>query len=242
MLLKILLAVCVIIEIIFTPLYLKAFWPKPNKKSLILKMICSTAFVCTGFLCINIAGNFTVFAKTMIAGLIFGWIGDYFLHAKDTMRFFLTGGACFGIGHALYIISFIKAVPKFNSEMGYVTLPEVIAYVILFFVFGYIMWKKFNFQSTFIKIVTYIYGAFLLCMLVKSFTLGITYYLTGAENSILVLLWLCVAGLMFFMSDFSLAFMLLGGHNENRPLKVFNIVTYFGAQMLLASTPLFIFA
>lgn len=240
MIYKVLLAVCVIIEIIFTPLYLKAFWPRPNKKSLKLKMICSTAFVCTGILSMFIADNFTPYAITMVIGLVLGWIGDYFLHAKSNMQYFLTGGGSFMIGHLAYIIAFIRAIPVFNADYGYVTIPEIVAFVIMFIIFGYIMIKKFHFETPFLKALTFLYGFFLLTMLIKSVTLGITYFGTGNENRILVLIWLVLGGLMFFMSDFSLGVMLLGGHNENRQIKVFNIVTYFGAQMLLASSILLV--
>lgn len=240
MVLKILFAVCVIIEIIFTPLYLKAFWPRPNKKSLKLKMICSTAFVCTGILSMFIADNFSAFAITMLIGLILGWIGDYFLHVNSAMPYFLTGGGSFMMGHLAYIIAFIRAIPVFNAEMGYVTVPEIVAFVVIFIIFGTIMIKKFHFETPFLKALTFIYGIFLVTMLIKSVTLGITYFNTGLENNILVLIWLMLGGLLFFMSDFSLGVMLLGGHNENRQIKVFNIVTYFGAQMLLASSILFV--
>lgn len=240
MVLKILFAVCVIIEIIFTPLYLKAFWPRPNKKSLKLKMICSTAFVCTGILSMFIADNFTPYAITMVIGLVLGWIGDYFLHAKSNMQYFLIGGGSFMMGHLAYIIAFIRAIPVFNAEMGYVTVPEIVAFVVIFIIFGTIMIKKFHFETPFLKALTFIYGIFLVTMLIKSVTLGITYFNTGLENNILVLIWLMLGGLLFFMSDFSLGVMLLGGHNENRQIKVFNIVTYFGAQMLLASSILFV--
>lgn len=240
MALKILFILCVIIEIIFTPLYLKAFWPRPNKKSLKLKMICSTAFVCTGILSMYIADNFSEYAIRMVIGLALGWLGDYFLHAKSTMGFFLTGGGFFIAGHIEYTIAFVKTIPIYNAEMGYVTIPEIVAFVIIFIVFGTIMIKKFNFQTPFLKAVTFLYGAFLVTMLIKSVALGITYFGSGNENNIIVLLWMSLAGIMFFMSDFSLGVMLLGGHNENHRLKVFNIVTYFGAQMLLASSILFI--
>lgn len=240
MILKILFAVCVIVEIIFTPLYLKAFWPRPNKKSLCFKMICSTAFVCTGILSMYIAQNFTHYAKTVLIGLILGWIGDYFLHAKSTMGFFLTGGGSFMMGHLAYIIAFIMAIPVFNAEVGFITVPEFVAFIIMLIVFGYIMIKKFHFETPFLKTVTFLYGFFLLTMLIKSVTLGIICFGTDNENRVLMLLWLVLAGLMFFASDFSLGIMLLGGHNENRRLKVFNIVTYFGAQMLLASSILFV--
>lgn len=240
MIYKILLAVCVIVEIIFIPLYLKAFWPKPNKKSLRFKMICSAAFVCTGLLSIYIAGNRSPYAISILTGLICGFIGDYFLHAKGTMKFFITGGTFFGAGHAAYIVAFIRAIPSVDSNMGYITVREIIAFAVMFILFSIVMIKKFKFETTFLKVVTFLYGIFLLTMLIKAVVLGTAYLNSGLENGVLIFIWLTLGGCLFFMSDFSLAVMLLGGHNENRKLKVFNIITYFGAQMLLASSILFI--
>lgn len=240
MIYKVLLAFCVIIEIVFIPLYLKAFWPKPNKKSLCFKMICSTAFVGAGVMSCLIADNFSEYAVRILVALVLGWIGDYFLHAKGSMLSFITGGGFFMAGHIEYIIAFIKTAFVINPESKIVTLYEICALVVIAVIFGFIAVKMFNFQSIFIKIVTYLYAFFLITMLIKSCVLGVTYLVFGGENAIFALIWLVLGGIMFFASDFSLGVMLLGGHNENRKLKVFNIVTYFGAQMLFASSTLFI--
>ena len=69
MVLKMLFVLCIIIEIIFVPLFLKAQWPGICRKSLFFKMICATAFVCAGVLCMNIAGNKSVYAIMMLVGL-----------------------------------------------------------------------------------------------------------------------------------------------------------------------------
>ena len=102
------------------------------------------------------------------------------------------------------------------------------------------MIKKFQFRNIFIKIVTFLYGFFLITMLIKACLLGALCLVSGNEYGIFAFIWLILGGLMFFASDFTLGIMLLGGHNENRKLKAFNIITYFGAQMLFATTILFI--
>lgn len=239
---KVLLAFFIIVEIVFVPLYLKAFWPKPNKKSLCFKMICSTAFICTGIMSCLIADNHSEYAVRILVALALGWIGDYFLHAKDSLLLFIIGGGFFMAGHIEYIIVFIKTAFIFNPESKIVTLYEIIAFIILIYTFGYISVKKFRFQSKFIMISTYAYGVFLITMLIKACVLGVTYLNFGAENKIIIFIWLILGGVMFFASDFSLGVMLLGGQNQNRRLKVFNIITYFGAQMLFASSTLFISA
>ena len=58
------------------PFFLKAGWPKKTKKSLLLKMICSTLFILVGVLSILLAGRFSHYAL---------WI---FVRS----RFFLAGG------------------------------------------------------------------------------------------------------------------------------------------------------
>lgn len=240
MIYKVLLAFFIIVEIVFIPLYLKAFWPKPNKKSLCFKMICSTSFVCIGVMSCLIADNHSEYAVRILIALALGWIGDYFLHVTDSLMLFIIGGGFFLAGHIEYIIVFVKTAFVFNPELKFVTLYEIVAFVILAYIFGSTSVKKFRFQSRFIMAATYVYGLFLITMLIKACVLGVTYLTFGYENKIITLIWLIFGGAMFFASDFSLGIMLLGGQNQNRRLKVFNIITYFGAQMLLASSTLFI--
>jgi hypothetical protein len=42
------------------------------------------------------------------------------------------------------------------------------------------------------------------------------------------------------LSDATLGLIMFGGQKRNKPLKVFNIVTYFAGQAMLASSILFI--
>lgn len=237
---KVLLAVSVIIETLCIPLYLKAFWPKPNKKSLCLKMVCSTAFLSAGVLSSFISDNFSEYAVRILVALALGWIGDLFLHALGSMVLFIIGGAFFMVGHIEYIIVFIKTSLAIDSNTPVVTVPEIFALLVMSLIFGIIMIKKFQFRNIFIKIVTFLYGFFLITMLIKACRLGALCLVSGNEYGIFAFIWLILGGLMFFASDFTLGIMLLGGHNENRKLKAFNIITYFGAQMLFATTILFI--
>ena len=72
MLLKVLLILCYILFFIFVPLYDKAYWPEPTKKSLSCKMVAATAFVAIGFIAMKITGNASYYANIMLIGLVLG--------------------------------------------------------------------------------------------------------------------------------------------------------------------------
>ena len=74
MFLKILLAVAVLAEFYTVPTFLKHYWPKKCKMSLLFKMISATLFVLCGVLSMKIAGNNTSYASLMVLGLVFGWL------------------------------------------------------------------------------------------------------------------------------------------------------------------------
>ena len=80
MLLKVLLVLCYVLFLVFVPLYDKAYWPEPTKKSLACKMVAATAFVLIGVLGMFITDNKSDYTTTMIIGLILGWVGDLFMH------------------------------------------------------------------------------------------------------------------------------------------------------------------
>ena len=84
------------------------------------------------------------------------------------------------------------------------------------------------------------YTAILITMFIKASALGITYYKTGAENGWIALIVLVLGSLCFTLSDATIGLLMFAGKKKNKPLKVFNIVTYFAGQTLLASSILFI--
>ncbi len=241
MTLWVLFAFCIILEIIFTPLFLKAQWPGMCLKSLIFKMICSTAFVSIGVLSMIIADNKSTFAIMMLTGLVFGWLGDYFLHAKPTNTYFALGLVSFMLGHIVYIACYIRSLPVVAPDYNMLNIPEIITAVILLTV-AIILAKKFNveFSMKLLKFGVIVYTIILIIMFVKASSLGINYCLTGAPYGALAVIVLTLGSLCFVLSDATLGLILFGGQKRNKPLKVFNIVTYFAGQAMLASSILFI--
>ena len=117
----ILMAVCTF----FVTLFLKAFYHKKFKSALIYKGLASLCFIVVG--AINFfTTEFSFVTLIIFVGLCWGIIGDEIIavcqiHSKHDTLFFLSGGACFIVGHVLYILA-----------MFLLGEPNVIALVISF--------------------------------------------------------------------------------------------------------------
>lgn len=241
MALWIVFGLCLLVEVICVPWYLKALWPEKCRKSLILKMICATMFVSIGVLSMFILGNFSSYAVTMLVGLIFGWIGDYFLHAKPTNAYFVTGFTSFLIGHLFYIGAYVKALPKLFPEYEMVNASEIIVGLVVIAA-ALVTTKvlKVNFSPKVVKCAIAVYFVIITFMFVKASALGFNYWQNGGEYGIICFLVLTLGSIFFVLSDATLGIIAFGGQKKNYPLKIFNIITYFWGQIMLASSILFI--
>lgn len=241
LILWIIFGLLLLVEVFFVPWYLKALWPEKCRKSLILKMICATGFVAIGAVSMHIADNFSQYAIIMFIGAIFGWIGDYFLHAKPTNLYFATGFVSFLIGHVVYIVAFVKATPRLNPGYKMFNLTEVLIIIgVVIFLLALSKLIKVKFAP---KIVFYAISVYLLVitsMLVRATVLGWSYYKTGAEHGFIAFLLLTCGAVFFLLSDATLGILSFGGQKKNYTLKIFNILTYFWGQVMLASSILFI--
>ena len=241
MALKVLFCMCLVVELFCVPWYLKALWPEKCRKSLILKMVCSTMFVCVCVLSMFIADNFSRYALTMLVGFVFGWIGDYFLHAKPSNAYFVTGFISFLIGHIIYIVAFVKATPVIAPDyklFNGVEIAVIIGIVTLLMVAAELV--KVRFSPSVVKVGVIIYLLAINSMVVRAAVLGYSYYKTGAEFGIVALLLLGIGATAFLLSDITLGIIIFGGRKKNYPIKIFNIITYFWGQVMLASSILFI--
>lgn len=241
MALKVLFCLCLVVELFCVPWYLKALWPEKCRKSLILKMVCSTMFVSVCVLSMFIADNFSRYALTMLVGFVFGWVGDYFLHAKPSNAYFVTGFISFLIGHIIYIVAFVKATPVIApgyEQFNGVEIAVIIGIVTLLMVAAEVV--KVKFSPSVVKVGVIIYLLAINSMVVRAAVLGYSYYKTGAEFGIVALLLLGIGATAFLLSDITLGIIIFGGRKKNYPIKIFNIITYFWGQVMLASSILFI--
>ena len=247
MLLKVLLVLCYVLFLVFVPLYDKAYWPEPTKKSLACKMVAATAFVLIGVLGMFITDNKSDYTTTMVIGLILGWVGDLFMHiphppGNPRMSVVYIGAASFLIGHIFYVTAFVKSTMALTVNYNFFTIPEIIAFFVIFITFALMLKPifKFEYKNLFMQIALYFYSMFLIVMLIKSCKFGITYFLSGAENGLIGMLILLIGGVLFFISDLTLGLRLLGSAKGNKKVKTLSLYAYFFAQLLLATSILFI--
>ncbi len=240
----ILLGICYLLFFIFLPLYDKAYWPEPTKKSLLFKMVSATMFVLIGILGMLITDNQTEYAKIIIIGLVFGWIGDLLMHipSKKNMIYLYTGAAGFLVGHIFYVYAFVSATASLVDDYHFFTIPEVLAFLVIYFTFALMLKPvfKFDFTSKFMQFGLYVYSIFLMGMLIKAITFAVTYFQNGTKNNLTGMLIIIVAGLIFFISDMTLGIRLLGGRKDSKFIKSLSLYTYFFAQLFLATSILFI--
>ena len=198
-------------------------------------------FVSIGVLSMFISNNFSAYAVTMLIGLVFGWIGDYFLHAKPTDAYFITGFISFLIGHIFYIVAYVRALPVLFPDYKMFNIPELIIGAVII-VTAIILHKviKLKFTPKIIGAGIWLYFCILTFMFVKATALGYHQWQSGAEGGILPFVVLTLGSFFFVLSDASLGVIIFGGQKKNYPLKIFNIITYFWGQIMLASSILFI--
>lgn len=243
MFLKILFALAVAIEFVTVPLFLKYSWPEKTFKSLCYKMISATLFLVTGLLAMKISSNSTPYASLVMFGLFFGWLGDLFLgYPSKKIAVFGIGLFAFLGGHIFYIAAFQKAIyVRYPQSAAFAWYEILLVLALVGLVVFYALKKKINIKSI-MAVPVVMYAVTISCMLVKALRLCVGEWLYGMNDHMLALfLTVAIGAVMFVLSDGSLGILLFAGQEKNRPLKFFNIGTYFAAQILLASSIFIIF-
>lgn len=242
MIFKILFALTIIAEFYTVPKFLKYYWPTKCKQSMLFKMISATLFVLCGIFAMKISGNNTSYAYLMILGLVFGWLGDYFLHSlKDRMIEFIIGVVAFLVGHIFYIAAFYHALKTLRPDVKLFNWYDFVAVGAIFaLVTVYVVLKKLIQKKGVMVIGLMLYGIFLTAMVVKAVLYMYAEWEYGINDTMVpALLTVGIGSVFFFLSDGSLG-LILTGDEVKRKMRIFNIITYFVAQILLASSILFV--
>lgn len=239
MLLKTFAVIISVVVIGITYFYVNAQKDGPTPKSLALKMVGATGYVAIGVLCIFITDDFAQFDKIMLAALICSWIGDFFLHIKKPVICTGLGFLGFLSSHVCFIAAYFNGLKTFNPEAKFFNITEIAvvsAALIAFLVYSKV--KKMSLPAIII-VPVFIYGGAITLMLCKAFSLGFAAY----NNSVhpFVLISAILGALLFVMSDFSISIlMFIQKQKKNFKLKLFNMYTFFAAEILLASLIYFI--
>lgn len=239
---KVLFALTILLEFITVPIFLRYYWPTKCKQSMLFKMISATLFVLCGVFAMKISGNNTPYATLMLWGLVFGWFGDLFLHwLKNVMPIFVLGVVAFLTGHIFYVIAFQKAIEKTypgSATFEWYEVLFVAVSVILVTILAVI--KGFYKDRAGMTAGLTVYGVLLLAMFAKTARYAIGEWAYGTnDNVVAVFITVLGGGIFFAVSDILLGYILMF-KDEKRSLRIINIVTYFIAQILLASSILFV--
>lgn len=242
MILKLLTAVIAVGVIGITYFYVDAQKDGACPKSWLLKMIGASGYLAVGIFCTVMTGGFSEFDKAMLLALIFSWLGDLFLHMWFHKVWTALGFLCFLTSHICFIRAYITGINGLSvkaPEAPFFSVGEIIAIVIFVALFIVCMIRsKMNLKGL-MKLPIIIYGAVIMTMLCKASILGIEAVKYGISP--LCLICAIVGAVCFVLSDFSISFLMFDKrHKKNFKLKLFNMYTYFAAEILLASLMYFI--
>lgn len=223
-----------VLQTVLSTIFLKVEIPKPSKKSLVMKLACSTLFVLTAVVAMFGAKNFSSYAILILAGLCLSWIGDLILHYNTGEKFFVAGIFAFMAGHICYIIAFLKAQNLYFPEAHFLSCAEVLL-LLGGVCFGQsrLHMLKANYGKAFIPCT--IYMNVIMLMFVKAVSLSVRFISTPpAGNSVIIGIILLVGVCMFDVSDFTLALLRFTEHySKSYAMRKLNVWTYFFAQMCL---------
>jgi len=231
---------CILVLAGCVPFFIKWGWPELTKKSLYIKTVCSAMFVLFsvfGMLLVN-KGLALEYQRKIFIGLCLGFVGDVLLTTEPFFKNNKTangvasilGGVAFLAGHIFYIVSFFKEMSLFGLSVGplfWCTFAITLAIVIsLKFILNVKLGK--------LAVPVLVYAIMIDVMFSSALTLGI-----GCGKLLLVFL-LGGGALLFVVSDLNLALKIFDGKRfHTLPNRCIYIITYYIAQILIASTVLF---
>lgn len=202
---------------------------KANVLSLAFKTISSVFFILGGIFALKVSNVFDIAQLLIIAGLVFGLVGDIILDLKimypeKSDAYFTFGTLSFAFGHVFYFVSALlvgKAVTPDNIWWCLLASVGVAAVLTTAIVLSS-KTMKLDFGKHLPLVI--IYTAILTFMV--SFTISIAIFAP--------IYWIFASGMIcFFLSDLVLSMQYFGGRSEKVWIYV-NHILYYAAQILLA--------
>lgn len=241
MILKLLFGAVFLAVIALSPSFVKAQRNGPTKKSLAIKMAAATGYLAVGALAAAISNNYSHFALLIGIALLLCWIGDLFLHLTGSRIFFGVGFLAFFSAHFVFIAAYLLVIKSAAPDRPLFSLPEIIA-VVLFDVFFLVFSKLIGTEfKGWLKVPIVLYGTVIVFMLCKAAVMGVSLIQANAPCAVISACIAVCGAALFVASDFSIAVLIFNQkYKKSYPLKMFNIVTYFLAVLLLASLLLFV--
>ena len=202
--------------------------------NLLVKMLCSSTFLLAAAGAVIYAGGFNGFSRIMFAGFLLSWLGDYLLNLTNKLLVGL-GGLAFLSAHLFYIAAYsVLLSGRYSVRLFNVT--DVSAWAVMIVAVILVTGLRiFKFNGVRAGVV--VYGAVISFMVIKAFHLAVCSYGAG-DASLLFSAFLVSGSVFFFISDFTLMFIMFAGMDSNKAHAI-NLFPYFFGQMLLACTMMF---
>lgn len=200
-----------------------------KKYGFTLKMLNAALYLITGMLSAVSFGSVTNYSVMMLSGLIFGFIGDFFLEYKSK-KLFPLGAVFFALGHILYSITFLFIGEHNAASRIWAVIGMTVAVTAMIFAFA-----KTRLHLKGKKKMVIIYAPVLIFSFACAVIKGSLALSAGSFTFGLCLIW---GGSMFFASDIMIG-VGKGGVKRPKPLHYAVSYTYFAAQALFALSILF---
>ncbi len=201
------------------------------------KLLTSVPFVVSGVYLTLVSGLYTsVYAWLIVAGLVASFFGDWVLRYNLFGMKGLPGIIAFAIAHILYIAAYSVRVPLTVKDL-WLLVPWCIMLCLEIFAKKKM---KIDLGATAPAVLCY-------AMIIDAMVLlGIRVAVLTINGGISVLrsLVLAVGVIMFIISDAGVCLMMFDDRTEIKTkkktykLNSFNVVTYYGGQMLIAASVL----
>ena len=220
---KILLFILVVLSFFMPVAVNKKLFPKLN--GLQTKMLCAFMYILVGLGAIFSLTGDIKYSLFLFCALIFGFLGDFFLSWRNE-KYFLFGVLFFGIGHIIYILTFILIGSGALKEKFFI--PVIITAFLAVVLILVIKLAKIKLKREQKPLL--LYGLILCLSFASGAVRGVFALMSG---DIFFGLCLLAGSTLFIISDVFLAVGMLG----IRLPKIFNHAvsyTYFPAQTILA--------
>ena len=227
-----------IVDVIVAGIYAKSSYPVVDKKAFLLKMLASMIFVLSGSVAFAYYGG-DVYSKLILSSLVFGLIGDALLSCdpffreenrkKGILVTTIVGAGFFLLGHALYIIAFVKEIKRLEAFR----LPVFLIVWLLGIGVGIgaTVALKLKHGKLGVPMLIYMLG---LCAM-GALSINLAFF--GYKGNLLLQVLLVIAPLMFMTSDATLGLKFADKERfSTAKMRYLTLLTYYPAQMIFSIT------
>lgn len=198
------------------------------------KLLASVPFVGSGFYLTFVSGNYhSLYAWLIVAGLVFSFLGDWLLKYNAFGMKGLPGIISFAVAHIFYIAAYIVRVPLSASDL-WLVFPWCIMIVL-----EIAAKKKMKINLGATAPAVLVYAMIINVMVIAGIRTAVC-TMAGGVSALRSLM--MIAGvIMFIVSDAGVCLMMFDGRthfrimNKTYDLDIFNIITYYGGQMLISA-------